>query len=228
MTSSVEFADNYNNWILHEFRPFLGKNILEIGTGQGNFKKLLGKSYSTYISIDIDDEVVQRAKIRDPEGNYLTLSITDSKCSELLKQYNIDTIICINVLEHISLPEIAISNMLKILTSEGNLLLFVPAFRNLYNGMDKLAGHYTRYTKSSLIKITDPHESRVLKIEYFNCIGGIGWFINKFIKHTDLDSKSLNTQMRFFDRFIVPFSKALNSFTKNIFGQSLLVVFNKK
>jgi len=163
MTSSVEFADNYNNWILNEFRPFLGKNILEIGTGQGNFKKLLGYSYSTYISIDIDDKVVQRAKIRDPEGNYLTLSITDSKCRELLKQYNIDTIICINVLEHIKKPEIAIYNMLKILTYGGNLLLFVPAFPYIYNSMDKLAGHFTRYTKTSL-KNTD------LKVNYWRSL----------------------------------------------------------
>ena len=54
MTSSIEYVDNYNSWILDEFQPYLGKDILEIGTGQGNFKRLLFNIYSNYVSIDID------------------------------------------------------------------------------------------------------------------------------------------------------------------------------
>lgn len=78
MTSSVEFAHNYNSWILKEFAPFFGEQILEIGTGQGNFKNLVHNSCSTYVSIDIDDEVIARAKERDSNGIYLNLSIIDT------------------------------------------------------------------------------------------------------------------------------------------------------
>ncbi|NOU18339.1 MAG: class I SAM-dependent methyltransferase [Bacteroidales bacterium] len=228
MTSSVEYADNYNSWILKEYKPFIGKNILEIGTGQGNFKKYLKSSCSNYVSIDIDGDVINRAIQRDPEGIYLNISITDPECVNVLKQYKFDTIICFNVIEHISEAEVAISNMIEILASKGNLLLFVPAFPSLYNSMDQLAGHFRRYTKESLVKSINSNKSIISKMEYFNFIGGIGWYFNKLIKHKDLDSKSLNTQMKFFDKFIVPFSKLINPITKNIFGQSLLLVLNKK
>lgn len=111
---------------------------------------------------------------------------------------------------------------------KGNLLIFVPAFPFLYNSMDQLAGHFMRYTKASLQKIVNPVNSIIMKMEYFNAIGGVGWYLNKLIKHNDLNSKALNAQMKFFDKIIVPFSKRLNPITKNIFGQSILMVINKK
>ena len=66
MASAMEFVDNYNNWILGKFSPYMGKNFLEIGTGQGNFKKMLEPRSSSYVSIDIDKQVIDRAQLRDP------------------------------------------------------------------------------------------------------------------------------------------------------------------
>src|ERR1700751_2655867 len=93
MAESMEFADNYNNWILGKFKNFMGKSLLEIGTGQGNFKK--------YVS-----------------GNF----------SSLVKNYKLNSIICLNVLEHVPDHKAGINNMLDALEKDGHLLLFVPAF----------------------------------------------------------------------------------------------------
>lgn len=226
MSSAIEFADNYNNWILQIFQPYIKKNILEIGTGQGNFRRYL-PSAETYVSIDIDPQVVARATSRNPQGIYLVADIASDRDLSPLKAFNFDTILCTNVLEHIESDRSALNNMIDLLQPQGNLLLFVPAFSFLYSNMDSLAGHYRRYTKQELQSRFDSRSSRIEKLEYFNAIGGMGWWVNKLFAHRDLNSNSINAQISFFDRYIVPFSKGINPLTKSFFGQSLICVVTK-
>lgn len=229
MTSAIEFADNYNNWILRKISKYIGKsNILEIGTGQGNFKKYFKNNFSSYISIDIDQNVIDRAKERDPDGEYYCLDIASDNQFNILSIKEINTIICFNVLEHIKEDRKAIMNMSQILSSNGHILLFVPAFMGLFNDMDRLAGHFKRYTKKSIFKLIDSTNIEIVSVEYFNPIGGIGWFFNKFLKHKSLDSNSLNSQVKFFDKYVIPFSRIINPLTKRFFGQSLICVLKKK
>lgn len=227
MTSAIEFADNYNNWILEKFSPFIGNSVMEVGTGQGNFKRYLSKyEVDYYLSLDIDSDVIRRAKERDPEGNYMIADIAEDNFN-LKFDVKFSTILICNVLEHIKNHKMAINNLLKLLQPNGYLLLFVPALKGLYNDMDKLAGHYRRYKKNDIKCLINVNEYNIVVNEYFNPIGGLGWFINKFINHNDLDSKAINNQVKFFDKKVVPFSKLLNPVTRTFFGQSLLVVIQK-
>jgi SAM-dependent methyltransferase len=227
MTSSIEFADNYNRWIASKIIPYIKKSLLEVGTGQGNFKKFLDNYVEEYYSIDIDKNVVERARKRDPKGNYFQADITNF---EQIKKLNrdFDLIILLNVLEHIKDDLGALKNLLKILEKDGYLFVFVPAFLTLYNDLDRLAGHYTRYRIEDFYKLADNLNAQIVEYEYFNPIGGIGWYFNKFVRHNDLDSKSANKQMQVFDKYVVPVSKTINPLSKRIFGQSLIIVLQKK
>ena len=226
MSSAIEFADNYSNWIVDNFRPYIGTSILEIGTGQGNFKQFLSNA-KTYVSIDVSDEVLERAAQRDSAGIYIQTDISTPDCLDKVKGFKFDTALCTNVLEHIENDKAAIQNIIELLDTGGRLLLFIPAFQALYSDMDRLAGHYRRYSKKT---VSDLFGNNILleQLEYFNPIGGLGWWINKFIPHRDLDSASINTQIKLFDRYIVPVSKLLNPISKNWFGQSLVCVAKKQ
>ena len=227
MASSIEFADNYNTWILEKFSPYISRNVLEVGTGQGNFKRYLAKyPIDYYMSMDIDAEVIERAKARNPEGNYIVADASADHFAELFDR-KYEAILMCNVLEHIEDHEKAVRNLLSILSSEGHLLLFVPALPMLYNDMDSMAGHWRRYYRSDLRKIIEKTGGKLIMNEYFNPIGGLGWWANKFMKHKDLDSPTINSQVRFFDKNIVPISKIINPITKSFFGQSLIVVIGK-
>ena len=227
MTSSIEHADNYNRWMLQIFSPFIGNDLLEIGTGYGNFRKYL-PLLNQYVSIDVDAEVIARAQEMDKNAVYLAVDMADTGTIEKLEKFNFDTILCVNVLEHIKNDEQAIDNMLSLLKSGGHLLLFVPAFPALYSSMDKLAGHYRRYVKKNIRKLMDRPDCHIDRLEYFNPIGGIGWWFNKLLHHDDIDSKGVNMQVKFFDYFLVPISKKVNLVTKSFFGQSLVCVVSKK
>jgi hypothetical protein len=110
----------------------------------------------------------------------------------------------------------------------GHILFFVPAIPFLYNDMDSLVGHYRRYTRKTMrLAVGVSPDYEIILLEYFNPVGGLGWWLNKFIKHNDIDSKNLNAQVKFFDKYMVPISKLLNPLTKSFFGQSLICVIRK-
>ena len=226
MSSEVANAHNYNTWIVKTFKPFIRGNLLEVGTGRGNFKSSLLPFSKEYISIDIDSEAVREAQVEDPNGEYHCLDIASSELS-VLDERDLDTIVCFNVLEHIYDHRVALNNMLNILNPNGHLLLFVPAHANLFNDLDALAGHHRRYNKKSFKNLGQGLQAEMLRCDYFNPIGGLGWWVNKFFKHDNLDSKDVNQQVVFFDRFLVPVSQFFNGLTRGFFGQSMVIVLKK-
>lgn len=63
---------------------------------------------------------------------------------------------------------------------------------------------------------------------YFNSLGGVGWWLNRWISHDLLDSCAVNAQITFFDRYIIPISKAIDPATSPFFGQSFICVVEKQ
>lgn len=225
----MEFANNYNNWILSKFLPYTGSTLLEIGTGQGNFKKYLEKKVKTYVSLDIDEKVIERASQRDPSGIYEVADISSPEILKLKHKYKFDSVICVNVLEHVPDHKAGLNNMMELLSPGGHLLLFVPSFMHLYNDLDKLAGHLRRYKKAQIKELLENNPSYEIVInEYFNPIGAFGWWLNKFKTHKNINSKNVNSQVIIFDKYVVPFSKFFNPLFKRFWGQSLYCVIKKK
>jgi SAM-dependent methyltransferase len=224
MSSEIQNAHNYNSWLISKIRPFIGKSVIEIGTGYGNFYKLIKPNCDNYYSVDIDQTAIDIAMHKNSNCTYFLGDIADIDFASSIKQYSFDTVICLNVLEHIKEDKTAIENMLKILKIKGYLVVFVPAFQKLYSLMDSFAGHHRRYTINVFKDLIKDLRMEHICLEYCNPIGGIGWYINKFIKHKDLDSKLINNQIKIFDNFIMPISTFLNPLTKRFFGQSLLFV----
>jgi len=195
MASSIEFADNYHTWILQKFSPYIQGNVLEVGTGQGNFKRyLISYSIEYYMSIDIDEEVIRQAKERNPQGHYQVADVAGNNFASAFS-WKFDAVLMCNVLE---------------------------------NDMDKMAGHYRRYVRKDLKQIVEKVGGKLLMNEYFNPIGGLGWYANKFMTHKDLDSPAINKQIRFFDKNIVPISKGVNPLTQSFFGQSVISVIQNQ
>lgn len=228
MSPAVEFAKNYNKWIINKFEPFIGGDVLEIGTGRGKVKNNI-KRYDRFVSLDIDEQCIANAQKNDPDGIYFKADISDKNSLKLFPEYKFRTVLCFNVLEHINEDKKALENMLHLLEENGYVLLFVPAFQSLYNSKDKLAGHIRRYTRKSLTEIIHVFENtEIVNLEYFNPIGAIGHLLNKLFKHKSLSNRSIGFQTRFFDKYLVSLSKALNPLTKNLFGQSIICILQKK
>jgi len=217
-------AQNYFQWQSHLVEPFGGRRVLEIGCGLGNFTQHL-LDREQVVGIDIEPPCVERWKSRFSERSNLagfSMDVQDPGFSEL-KRYRPDTVVCLNVLEHIQDDRLALQHMNAVLPVGGKALLIVPAFESLYGPIDHNLGHYRRYSKRPFIELAESLGFRA-KVRYLNMPGCLGWWVNaKIFKKTEQS----DSQIKFFDSMIVPVISRLETWVHPPFGQSLFAVLEK-
>jgi len=218
-------ARNYTEWIFDKYENCIGKRVVEIGAGIGNFTgKFIDKEL--VIAVDNYKPCIDYIKNRFADNNNiipLEESI-DSPSILSLSRYSPDTIVCINVLEHVEDDIAALDNMFSILTEGGKLILLVPAFQFMYGTIDRLVGHYRRYSKRDIETKLVTAGFYVKSISYMNCIAPFGWFLNNRILKKQEESLS---QVIFYDRFVVPWLRKVEQIFIPPFGLSLVVVVEK-
>ncbi len=222
--SYMSKLDRMNFWFYKKVRPYLGKRILEAGCGNGNFPSWI-LDQELVIALDNDEVMLNEMKTRFFECPSLKISkydLADSKIKELAA-HNIDTIICINTLEHINDDVAALRNFNSILNN-GNLILIVPAFSFLFSSLDKAAGHYRRYSLKELTEKINKSGFAITKNMYANFFGIIGWFLNGKILKRERLSKVL---LSFFD-FLTPAFEVFEKLTGPPIGLSIILVCKKR
>ncbi|HOK41221.1 MAG TPA: class I SAM-dependent methyltransferase [bacterium] len=203
-----------NEWLYEVIKPFIKKRILEIGCGLGGFLKILNeKNYYEFIAgTEIENSYFEKLnnqkKIKIINHNILTDSL------EELINYQFDTVICLNVLEHIENDKEAFNRICEIPISKGYIIILVPAFKFLFNKLDSNAGHFRRYSKKDFIYLCSQNKNiEIKKIFYFNFFGIFGWFINgKILKKNYLSNHLLDVF-----NFLVPVFKITQLFTQYFF-----------
>ena len=215
---------NYPKWIYSNIKPFIGKRILEVGAGVGLFTNLIIDK-ELIVAIDISNQFVEIMKNKFRRKNNLIIhqyDISNPKTLDLTIM-NFDTVICLNVLEHIDNDISALANIFNILSPGGNLILMVPAINILYGSMDKKCGHYRRYGNNELISILTKTDFIIQNSFYMNLIGILGWYINfKIIRKTSLPEN----QLRLFN-FLIPFYSKFENLFHFPIGMSLICIGKK-
>ena len=216
-------AVNYNKWILEKIRNYLGKRILEVGAGMGTFTSFF-LDREKIISVDVAPNCVDYLKQRFkniPQVDVLQMDVSgDSETKKILGE-GIDTIVCLNVLEHIEDDLKALKNLRDVLIPNGKLILMVPAFPFAFGTIDQLDGHFRRYKKRELKNKLESCGFKLLKIFYFNSLGLWGWYFNN--RMVKKKSNSLQ-QVLFYDRVFVPILSFFERIISPPFGQSLMVI----
>ena len=225
-STAIADANNYIDWIIAKFAPFLGGRVLEVGIGHGSYFDRL-RHFGPYLGVDIEPHLVREAKARFPDAQFAVADITNDSFNQLVPPASVRSVVCCNVLEHIEDERAAVANLLTTLEPQGHLLLLVPALELLYNDLDRLAGHHRRYSKAMMRDVLRGLPGQVKVMDYFNPIGGMAWLANRLVKHESLDSGNVNRQIRIFDRYVLPVSRALDPLTKRVFGQSLVTIVEK-
>ena len=213
----------YNRWIFSKFQPFLGRRVLEIGSGIGNITKFL-LDRDLVIATDVEPKYL--SLLKNIFGKYKKftverLSIPGAEI-ERYRSYHIDSVICFNVLEHIEQDKAALRNIYDLLEPGGRFLLLVPSHPWLYGSLDQHLGHHKRYRKRELRSMLEAMGFRVIYLRYFNRIGILGWFLNsKVLRRKRLSS----LQLRIYNLFVPLFK--LETLFPLPFGTSLLAVGEK-
>lgn len=222
---TMEKARNYNRWIVSKIKPFIGKRVLEIGSGIGNITKFL-LSNEIVIATDVRNEYINILKQRFIENEKFLIfkyDVTNSD-TDLIKKSNIDTIVCVNVLEHVQDDMKALVNLNNIIKIGDKLIILVPAIEKLYGSLDKNLGHYRRYNKEELIKKINLAGFDIENLYFFNIFGIVGWFLNSIILKRRVLS---GIQTLFFDK-LVPVLEKIESIINIPFGFSLIAICKKE
>jgi 2-polyprenyl-3-methyl-5-hydroxy-6-metoxy-1,4-benzoquinol methylase len=226
---TLEVFSRVNSFILWQYekiRGFVHGDVLEIGSGIGNISAfILSDNHSVTLS-DIRPEYGQilRQKFQNNPNlkTVLNLDIADPdfqiRHKDILFQF--DTVIALNVIEHIADDNLAIRNAASLLKKNGSLVILVPAGQRLYNRLDKELGHYRRYSKKSLTSLMS---SEGLSLDYsgfFNAPAILGWWVSgKLLK----EKMITESKLKLFNQF-VPVFKFMDWFASPFFGISVISV----
>jgi len=129
-----------------------------------------------------------------------------------------------NVLEHIQNDQAAVADFVSRLKPDGSLIILVPAVPSVFGRIDERLGHYRRYSKAGLHSLLTQSGLMVEKLRFFNFVGLLGWWWNTKVAKRE---KQSDTQILFFDRFLVPWLSAIEKLLAPPIGQSLLAVGRK-
>lgn len=176
---NLKLADNYNNWIFSQIAPHLGRSVLEVGCGNGNFTVLLAEYCDRVMAVDIDASYIDQARSRlahKPGVEVLQADATDAAQIKARSQF--DSVVMLDVLEHIQDDVQLLRSLGQYLQPHGKLVVKVPALEWLYSPMDSAIGHYRRYSKNKLGETFAAAGFSDLQIWYFNLAGIPGWWLN--------------------------------------------------
>lgn len=170
---TMDFAKWYNRWLYRSFSHLSKGRVLEVGTGIGNFTKII-KANEVY-GIDQNRKYIKDLK-KKFKGKVKVGYGDIEKGKYFFKNKMFDLVICLNVLEHIKDDRKALRNMNKLLKKGGSLVLLVPAHKLLMSNADKNLGHFRRYQKAGIKNKLKEAGFRKIDTKYLNWWGAIGWF----------------------------------------------------
>ena len=202
---SMRRARGLNRWILEQFRPFVGQRVVEAGCGIGNFTELL-LDRERLVCLDNDPLYVEMINWRLghlENLRALKFDLSDTAAYATLKEERVDTIVCLNVLEHIAPDEAVLRAYYDLLEPGGHAIILVPAHPSLYGPCDAAIGHERRYTQVELHSKMQAAGFEIVKMCEFNRLGVPGWWVNKQFGRRDINPR----QMRMFER-LLPIAKA--------------------
>jgi len=198
----------YNDWIWQSIAPHVGQRVLEVGAGIGNMTRVMyGRELIVATDVEVPYLHVLRNRFaRNPSIRVERLDLNGDDY-QALRPYAFDTVVCLNVLEHIENDARALQHLYDVLVPRGKLLLFVPADQALYGTIDKQVGHFRRYSREELQRVIESAGFTPEKITYLNRFGRFGWWLNgRVLKRTHMPAN----QSKVFDAF-VPLLRRLES-----------------
>ena len=191
----------FNAWMADTVRGFVGSRVLEIGAGIGNVAQYLCPRKASYVVTDIDDEHLARLGIRFQNRPNVRLRRCDLSAPGDFAPFagEADTVVCLNVLEHIEDDAVGLRNMNTALAADGRAIVLVPQDQRIYGTLDKVLGHYRRYTQTELRTKMEAAGFEVERVLEFNRVTRPGWYINGRVLQRRHFSR---LQLWWFDRLV--------------------------
>lgn len=212
-------APRYNRWLTARVAPWVGRRVLEIGAGIGNMAEFFIDRERLVLA---EPEAFYRERLAERFAGRSNVRVVPLRLPAVdpgLAAERLDTVICLNVLEHVEADGDSLAAMRGLLAPGGRIVLLVPALRFLYGSLDAALGHFRRYTPGELRTKFAAAGLRMAHLEYFNLGGVLGWWLTgRVLRRTLIPRGSL----RLYDALVPLFR--LERLLPFRIGQSLIAV----
>lgn len=216
-------AVNWKKYFSVHISPYISGQVLEVGAGIGGTTAFLVENeHDSWTCLEPDPSLVVQLtefiKEKKPDRNY---SVVTGNINDLNRGTNYDTILYIDVLEHILDDRAELSRAARLLAPDGCLIVLSPAYQWLYSEFDKAIGHYRRYTRTSLVNVA-PGNLKLINIKYLDSMGVFASLVNRLFLHKKNPDSN---QVLLWDRKILPLSKTIDPIIRYSFGKTILAIW---
>jgi SAM-dependent methyltransferase len=207
-----------NQWVFSQFQSEMGQNVLEVGCGSGNFTVMIGNTGADLLAVDIDETFLEAA--RDATRHQPQVNIEHRDITQSAWDGEFDTIVMLDVLEHLEDDVTLLKSLWRALAPGGRLIIKVPALPGIFGVMDEVVGHQRRYTRRTLVKAIEAAGFSNPKCWAFNFVGVFGWWLNGRVLRRTVPPAA---QLKSFNR-LVPLFRTVDFFAPPGIGLSLVAI----
>jgi SAM-dependent methyltransferase len=225
--SELDLFSEVHNWKTYwssRIKPFIAGDVLEVGAGIGsNTSYLDGQQRGRWVCLEPDPLLIQEAKRKLEQGSGNRYEVVCGTLADA-KASHFDTIIYIDVLEHIAddLGEVQAASTL--LRAGGRIIVLSPAHQYLFTPFDAAIGHFRRYN-ASMLRAISPESLKLERMFYLDSAGMILSAANRLLLKQSMPTRA---QLRFWDRRIIPVSRVLDPYLFGSVGKSIVAVWRKE
>ena len=216
--AELEQAKNYSAWIIELIAPHVTGRILEVGAGRGTYSPYFAER--GHLTALVPSEV-QSAALRERLKDHPTASVITASLDGTAAPGSYDTVVLLNVLEHIADDHQALRDIYEALAPFGKVVLWVPAFEALYGSFDQRIGHYRRYRRNELQALVHSVGFQVISATYTNMPGFFAWWLVVRLLGRTPTAGRLATV---YDRWFIPVIRRVERLVQPPIGQSLLII----
>lgn len=201
--------------------PWVKGDVLEVGAGIGaNTRALRNPAVRSFSCLEPDPALAARATV-ELAGLPSCRVLIGTTASAELALY--DSVVYIDVLEHIDDDHAELSRAARLLRPNGHLVVLCPAHQALYSEFDRAIGHYRRYDAKSLTACSPPHLT-LERCFYLDSVGVLASFANRAFLRSERPSPA---QIRTWDTLMVPLSRVLDPCLGHRWGKSVVAVWTR-
>jgi SAM-dependent methyltransferase len=220
-----ESAPNYHRWITQLCRSHVGNHVLEIGAGYGAVTRFLSQGVEDYVATDTSADCLAALESRFRGSPNVTVRRLD--LPEDQPEGVFDSIILINVLEHLSDDSGVLRSLGSHLGANGRLIIYVPALNSLYGDWDDKIGHFRRYSKGQLERVMHAAGLQVVDSRYVNLIGIPAWFAFSRLgirRKQGAREAGIGRELQVWDRVAIPMTRWMETRLRPPVGLNVLGV----
>jgi SAM-dependent methyltransferase len=216
-------ATNWKTYCAGILRPFIAGRVLDVGAGIGaNIRFMHNPGVVCWTSIEPDPALAGRIEAGMAAGALPpNCRVIGGTIADLDPRERFDTILYLDVLEHIAEDRAELARAARCLAPGGRLIVLAPAHRFLFSPFDAAIGHHRRYSASELVGL-GPSGCSLIACRMLDSAGFFASLGNRLLLSRSMPSRG---QIMFWDKFLVPLSRRLDAALAYRFGKTVVAVW---